>query len=232
MRETFLNVIDMKRADAQEFDKAERAGKSVAAEKVLTRAWKYFTTLFVGFFCCRFFRPSVVFTFAKVLIAMLFTEMGMVVSAYLYAVARFACGTGSWTLGSLTGWVQEFLNSLALKKRVIQMKYPQWGQHGQGDENETGEVDVEVKGCFDPCISCVCKCPLCKICPCEMCCETCCAISCPLCCAFCDVSLEIFGELFSAIFLVGKALYYTDRMILKGRRESNVEGGSAVENKA
>jgi len=221
LRESFLNVIDMKRSDAYEADAAGKKGFQDKISWNCTQVGKYCEAICGGIFCCRFCMPTTIFTFAKVLFAMMFTEVGMVVSAYLYSVGRFMCGSGCWTMGSLVSWVREFLVSMALKKRIIQMKYPEWGYNKDKGKEEEKRPD----NCFDSCIAGCCGLPCCQMCQCELCCEICC----PLFCELCDMTLDIFGEFMSALLLTGKALFYTDRLFLAGKRNnnSNAAGASA-----
>lgn len=223
MRTIFVNVVDMKRVDAME---VLEAGEGITDKPCmkLNQVGRQLLALLQGFCCCEFFRPSRVFTFAKILIAMLFTEIGMVVSAYFYMVGRFACGSSTWTLGSFLGWIREYLNSLSLKSRVVQMKYDAWGW------DKAGKASPQKEGapnCGAQCIEVCCTLPCCKLCGCDFCCTFCCDICGPLCCGFCDLGMEIFGELASAVLLVGKALYYTKR-IFDPNQANNGGNGETV----
>jgi len=218
LRNTFLNVVDMKRVDITALGEAQKKGKTEKIKLQIWMAWTYFVAILKGFCCCQFFRPSVIFTFGKTLIVMLFTEMGMVVSAYLYFVARFAFGSGCWTLCSMSAWVREFMNSSALKKRIVTLQYPEWGYVAGEDKKAGGEVELEPPSCCG--VKCTGCCPSCG-CRCDLCCDVLCNIGCPLCCEMCNVGIDLGGEFFSAILLVGKALYFTQRMVVAGKKNNN-----------
>merc|ERR1719265_493498 len=224
LRDTFMNVIDIKRKDNMKMQEVSKQGMVAKAKYYFWKGFQYTKSMFLGFCCCRFFRPSVIFTFAKVLIAMMFTEVLMVVSAYLYFVARFLCGSLTWTLCSLSAWVREFNNSNAIKSRIVEMKYPAWGSQGiqkaKEDEKSEDSPDEKAKKALQDkameegqkrtgggapsggeapsggdCCQC-CDADLCGL---------CCSISCPLALEMFSVLLDTFMELFSAIMLVGKA---------------------------
>jgi len=234
LKDTFMNVIDIKRLDLIEVDEAGKKGLGAKAGLYAQKGWAYIKAMFLGFFCCRFFRPSVIFTFAKVLIVMVYTEVLMVVSAYFYFLFRFSLGSMTWTLCSLTAWVREFMNSNAIKARVVNMKYPAWQEVTKAGAGVEGKPEIEapdVECCGIKCGECFFSC--CKVLPCCKCCDwdlcgLVCEISCPLLCEMFSVLLDTFMELFSAIILVGKALYFTELIVVAGKSKVQEKGGETT----
>jgi hypothetical protein len=213
MNKVAMNVIDMKMIDNKDFEAATNEGPGAVFSFVMGTLSSYVWSTLVGILCCQMFRPSVIFTFAKVLVVMLFTEIGMVVSAWAYIVPRFLCASVSWTLCSTTGWVREYFNTMAIKKRILQMRYPDFGW--ETFTGKAGHDDIEKPSIGEQCAECSLKClPCCKCCTfCDACCDVCCDVGCDLTCDFCAVGCEMFTEVFSALLVVGKALVYTRRML-------------------
>jgi hypothetical protein len=207
MRHVFLSVVDMKVKDKQMMKEAEAKGTCALAQHVVGLVCHYASSLLKGFLCCQFFRPSIIFVFGKTLFAMVFTDIAMVVSAYIYAAVRFTCGSLCWTSCSLMAWTRAFMNDVALKDRILTFRYPAWIGEGTGEDVES--QNPEGCGCFGACVNFICGLPCCSICDCKL----CCSIMCPLFCTMFSVWLQGVAEGFSALLLVGKALIYTNRIM-------------------
>eukprot|EP00929_Paragymnodinium_shiwhaense_P094307 TRINITY_DN547_c0_g1_i4.p1 TRINITY_DN547_c0_g1~~TRINITY_DN547_c0_g1_i4.p1 ORF type:complete len:499 (+),score=92.62 TRINITY_DN547_c0_g1_i4:191-1687(+) len=224
-REAVLNVIDMKAEDVLEKERLGKidgiAGKLARAEYELKTAGMYLWFILKGFLCCQFCMPSKIFLLGKVLVVMLFTEVGMPVSAWLYAGTRFVAASLTWTMCSFSAWLSEFHNALGMKERIMLMRYPAWGfkRNDEVEGIEKPKIEKPTPQCCGMDCSCLASCENCcscqkcmACCPCDFC-QMSCEMLCPMMCEMFTIFFDMFGDLVSALAIVGKAWWFVERMV-------------------
>jgi len=226
MRRIILEVVQMKKDDKSKENALK--GMDEKAAFMIKKGCGWFVMLLKGVFCCQICRPSRIFTLGKVLISMIFTEIFMSVSIWMYITGRFMLGAVTWRLFSVVGWVEELMISLALKGRMNFFDYSVFAGAVGGDAGAEGPDGEAPDCCLVAC------CPCCKDCcppPCCACgcCSFCCDFCQPFCCTFCELALDLFGDCLSVILLLGKALEYTDRL-MKAHGEAGGPKANAVGN--
>jgi len=198
----------------------------------LTTGCKYFWSTLKGILMCQILRPTRIFTFAKIMACLLVTDVLMTVAVFIFMTVRFVLGSFTWTILTFKGWLKELLVCMYIKNRIAFLGYDAF--HGAHSGNAASGVKpkqlLPPEGCccLAACALC-CQlpgCPECPSCPrCPSCCCGCC--SCCGCCKLCscsvlceffnalsELSMEIVGAILSSIGLVGKAMAYTDRVVL------------------
>merc|ERR1712124_213905 len=114
---------------------------------------------------------------------MMLTEILMVASTWFYIVPRFMCGSLTWTCCSFAGWAKEYFNTMAIKERILFMKYPAWGyEKVKFKDEEKEEKELEVGCCGARCCNCCMKCKRVNCCPCDV-------------NAFCDLGCSLLCEM-------------------------------------
>jgi hypothetical protein len=208
LKKVVVKILQYKCEDKAK-ERQEVAGGKGRPEIMFRRGCDYAKNLIIGIACLQFLRPRVVFTYAKTLFAMIFTEIFMAISIWFYFAARFLTGTATWRLCSFFGWVEELLVCQNIRNRLTFGLYPQFlSGNGKGDGEDKDKPSLPV-GC---CSGCECGNCGCSACGCDAC-SIMCSLCGPLCCTLCELSMDILGDVMSALLIFGKAYQYAVRQV-------------------